>query len=291
MPPYKKQHFLPAAYLKYFSDDQTICNRKSWVYRFDGDIERRVPVDSQCFEDYFYSKEKAAEIEQYFNHSETIYCDFVDKVRAGIEPSRKHFGDLFLFMVDLSLRNAIHKNSIGQEELEAYQVRINFFYQVILLGRAPKDVSIAKIRDHIASHWRLEIFSAPRDFKFATSDNPSLFATCRQSINGRSQLQLILVPLDPSNLAVAFDKRFLSIPLAPLTGLDVQRINASQIINAESCIYGCQALSDNDKENVRNAFLTRPEAVSEVTPLGWRSYMNYIPPSFLSFVTINPPLF
>jgi hypothetical protein len=86
MPAFKKQHYLPAAYLKYFSDDQAVCNRKSWIWRHDGKEPRRVPVESQCFGNYFYSKENAAESEHGFMQREVRYCKFVDELRAGTEP-------------------------------------------------------------------------------------------------------------------------------------------------------------------------------------------------------------
>ena len=94
MPAYKKQHYLPAAYLKYFSKDQALCNRNSWIWRYDGKVTRRVPVESQCFRDYFYSKENAAKWEHEFQRREESYCRFVDELRAGKEPSRIGHGDL-----------------------------------------------------------------------------------------------------------------------------------------------------------------------------------------------------
>src|SRR5277367_5694359 len=120
MPAYKKQHYLPSAYLKYFSVDQRICNRKSSVWRFDGKIQRCVPIESQCFSDYLYSKKEAAEIESKFQSRENNYCQIVDKIRANKEPTGHNFGDLFLSMFDFYLRNAIHKNRTGKEGIDAY---------------------------------------------------------------------------------------------------------------------------------------------------------------------------
>jgi hypothetical protein len=109
VPDYKRQHYLPAAYLKYFSVDQTQCNRDALVWRFDGEGQRLVPVKSQCHDDYFYSKEKAEEIEQTFGILESEYCECVDKIRAGEQLSEKQCGRLMLFMIDLFLRNDIHE--------------------------------------------------------------------------------------------------------------------------------------------------------------------------------------
>jgi hypothetical protein len=130
MPAYKKQHYLPAAYLKYFADDQAVCTRKSSTWRYDGKEQRRVPVESQCFKDYFYSKKNAAEAEKGFHSREMRYCKFVDELRAGKEPSRNSHGDLLLNMIDLQLRNGVHKNLTDDEGLEAYNVRLALFLAV-----------------------------------------------------------------------------------------------------------------------------------------------------------------
>ena len=95
------------------------------IVHFEGRIAQwaaKVPVESQCFGNYFYSKENAAEAEQGFQWREVSYCKFVDELRAGKEPSRISHGDLFLNMADLHLRNAIHKNLTKDEGLEAYNV-------------------------------------------------------------------------------------------------------------------------------------------------------------------------
>jgi hypothetical protein len=112
---YKNQHYLPASYLRYFSENQSRCRRDSFVWQFDGKNARRVPVGSQCFKKYFYSKTDPAATEMMFQQREEIYCRFVDIIRAGQEPEIQNFGDLFLCMCDLNLRNATHKNSTGHE--------------------------------------------------------------------------------------------------------------------------------------------------------------------------------
>ena len=290
MPAYKKQHYLPATYLKYFSDVQSECSRKkSWVWRFDGAEMRRVPVESQCAKDYFYSKQKAAEIEKHFQKLENMYGDFVDKVRSGQEPPRINFGDLFLFMADLNLRNAIHKNHTGEEGIEAYEKRLNLFFQLILMRNTGKEFSVENVKIHIASNWRLEIVSAPADCQFATSDNPSIFGTCRKPINGRSQLQLILTPLDPGHLAIAFDRRIMWVQKMPACILDVQRLNNAQISNAENCVYKSTQYTASDLLNLTGAFSAKGKVVSEVTSERWRSFMLYIPTNYFSFMTMKPP--
>jgi hypothetical protein len=291
MPAYKKQHFLPTSYLKYFSEDQKACNPQSFIWRCDGNEVRRVPVRSQCFGDYFYSKENPQEIEQIFNRREVIYCQFVEKIRAKQEPDRKSFGDLFLCMADISLRNGIHKNLTGKEGVEAYNIRLIVFFSAMLLEKPNELFPIETIKRHLHSYWRMEIISAPAEFHFATSDNPSLFTTCRRSVPGRrSPLQLIILPLDPAHIAVAFDRRFMWVQQRQATVADVQTINYNQIVNAENCVYKSRAFSDGESEIVRNTFSQKTKPVSQVTADGWHTYMQYLPPQhYFSFMQMKPP--
>jgi hypothetical protein len=153
MAEFKKQHYLPASYLKYFTDDATKRNRNSSVWRLDATTQRRVPVASQCHSDYFYSKTKAKEAESTFHPREEVYCKIVDEVSAGKELEVKRMGDLFLCMFDLHLRNAIHENRTKEEGFEAYGHRLNMFLFQMLISGDGKACSIEQIKQHITNNW------------------------------------------------------------------------------------------------------------------------------------------
>jgi len=293
MPAYKNQHFLPSGYLKYFSDDQLNCNRKSWVWRCDGEKMLRVPIDSQCFGKYLYSKENPAETEKIFQYREGIYCRFVDMIRTGQEPPGKLFGDFFLCMVDLHLRNAIHKNLTGQEGIDAYNLRINMFLARILVCKSDGDFSIPTVREHIRSFWRMEIIRAPADIQFVTSDHPSVFTTCRNSSSSSSgALHLILLPIDLNNVAVAFDKRFLWLNKGIATPRDMDTFNVGQIQNAESCIYSSRFFGEQELRSVQTIFAKKNPPNCEVTAESWKLTMQYLPPEHhFSFMRLKPPRF
>ncbi len=211
MPAYKKQHYLPVSYLKYFSDDQSNRGRDSWFWRFDGTCSRRVPVASQCFGDYHYSKKHPAETEMMFQPREEKWCEIVDQFNNGVDPSRLDHGDLFLGMVDLCVRNAVHKNQTEDEGIEAYEIRLELFFCRLLLGIVgdafPAEPTEA-VKDHLFKYWRLEVIKAQSGSFFITSDNPSIFITCKTASPGQNPpLQMIIVPLCPTMTAVAFDRR------------------------------------------------------------------------------------
>ena len=149
MPAYKDQHWLPSAYLKYFSVDQQDCTRKTLIWRLDGNTERCVPVESQCSANYFYSKEKPTETEQMFQINENAYCDCIDRMRKKRELVDRNIGDLLLSMFDFHLRNAAHKNQIGKEGIEAYSRRVCIFIGQILLGREDETITKLDIKHHL----------------------------------------------------------------------------------------------------------------------------------------------
>lgn len=293
MPPFKKQHFLPSSYLKYFSDDQMNCGRKSCTWRFDGKEMRRVPVESQGFENYFYSKEKAAETERLFQPREEIYCHFVDQIRLGKEPPRKSFGDFFLCMFDLHLRNAAHKNLTSGEGVSAYQARLTMFFSQLLVGGDHADCTIPKVKDHIQTHWRMEIIPAPPEYQFLTSDHPSIFMTCTHAASkARNALQMILLPVDPLHTAVAFDRRFISLRNQVATPSDVQTLNVGQVQNCEKCVYSSDSIDDNDRQSLAWVFKTKKASSCEVTDKGWKLTTAYLPPeNHFSFMQAKPLLF
>lgn len=292
MPPYKKQHYLPAAYFKYFSDDQLSCSRKSNVWRYDGKSARRVIVESQGFDDYFYSKESPAETEKLFKGREDSYCRFLDTLRAGQEPSEIEYGDLFLSMADLNLRNAIHKNLTGKEGVDAYNHRLEIFFAKLLLGDTHENTPPNKqtIIQHLINFWRIEVIPAPPSHEFATSDNPSVFATSgRPSSNGRLPLESIFLPLDPHHLAFAFDRRSISARKQQATFADVWWFNHVQIHNSEDCVYKASPFSEQELAVVQEPFSNKSTPVCEVTNDGWRSYFLRIPTEFpLSFAAFSP---
>jgi hypothetical protein len=158
MPEYKRQHYLPAAYLKYFSVDQNCCTRDSKVWRFDGSQQRLTRVENECFENYGYSRQRPAEAESLFHASESGYCNFLDTIRSGQEPSGASRGDLLLFMFDLYLRNRVHENLTGQEGIEAYKRRTDHFLADIIGADNAK--STQEIGRLISDNWRVSILDS-----------------------------------------------------------------------------------------------------------------------------------
>ena len=73
--------------------------------------------------------------------------------------------------------------------------------------------------------------------EFLTSDNPS-FCIWRPGIQeNEPDLEMIALPLTPTVIAVAYDRRLIRIISDQLTIDDERNLNEGQIVNAISCVY------------------------------------------------------
>ena len=293
MPAYKDQHWLPSAYLKYFSVDQQDCTRKSFTWRLDGKTERCVPVESQCSANYFYSKETPAETEQMFQINENVYCDCIDKIRMKRELTGRNPGDLLLAMFDFHLRNAAHKNQIGKEGIEAYGRRVGIFIGQILLGREDEAITKLDVKSHLENFWRVRIISAPADHQFVTSDHPSVWRTLGQVLpRFKTKLHLIALPINAKSVAIGFDRRVVEIVSYDATSKDVGTFNASQIENSEKCLYMSQLLPPEQMTFFQECFSKKPASQSEIVEEGWKFPWYTLPPDhYFSFMRLRPLLF
>ena len=288
MPPYKRQHFLPAAYLKYFSTDQNSCNRESKVWRCDGKTARCVSVVSQCFGDYFYSRDNAAGVEANFQISEKLYCGCVDKIKANRPLTENEYGSLLIVMIDFHLRNAIHENQTGKEEIEAYRLRSRLFTQQILLGRTDDLITKQDMIAHVEKYWSMQILTVQSGNQVFTSDNPSVWHTFRKNKPG---VHLITLPLTPFHVAVAFDRRVLQVEDGILTAEDQQTLNAGQIENAAQAVYASIEFPTDNMTLFGELFMQKSKAGCFVNRQTWSLSMKFVLPGFMfSFVKMNPPL-
>jgi hypothetical protein len=109
--------------------------------------------------------------------------------------------------------------------------------------------------------------------------------------DGKPPLQLIFIPLDPHYVAVAFDRRYISIQKQEATLADVTAFNLIQTQAAVNCVYKSSPFSDSDVLRLQNIFGKKTKAVCELTDHGWRSYLIHLPEeSRFSFMQLTPPV-
>ncbi len=74
MPPYKNQHYVPQFYFRLYSTDaETI-----WMYNASEQRCMKVPIKTQCQEDYFYGKNP--EIEKHFSVGEGMFNSLLSRI-------------------------------------------------------------------------------------------------------------------------------------------------------------------------------------------------------------------
>jgi len=294
---YKKQHFLPVSYLSNFSDDTTKRDRNSFVWRIDKERQVRVPVNSQCYENFFYSQSDPEAAEKSFHRREGAFCKIMNDLWQTEDLVEISMGDLFQYMFDLNLRNAAHENRTQREGFVAYQHRMNMFLTQLLLNAdasklTPEQLG-EKIKLHIKINWRMEVVKAAPDTEFITSDHPSIFMTCTTPIpRPQNALQMILLPLNPTHTAIAFDRRRVWVDIRPTaTESDMMAMNISQLGNARTCIYCAREFNADELANCRNQFEIRPKNKSIIDDSKWSLCMTYLEPKFqFSFLELKPPL-
>ena len=290
MPPYKRQHYLPAGYLKNFSIDQTKCNRESWIWRFNATRVQAVPVVSQCSADYHYSRTQPEQTEAMFHKLEQRYCHCIDALKSGKNLSTQQYGDLLVTMFDLHLRNAAHLNRTGKEGIAAYNTRSRVFLNEILLGRSGSAVTREEIAVHIETHWHLRILLSSPNSIFMTSDHPSAWISLKAR---QTALHMVLLPLTPTYIAVAFDKRFVKIVDKLVTHDDMFTLNATQIENSVQNVYASVHLPEQELALVKKQLAGKPqESPCEVSENTWKLRLQGLSPeNHFSFLRLIPPLF
>jgi hypothetical protein len=173
MPPYKRQHWLPAVYLKNFSRNPEL-GRRAFVWRYDGKTMIEVAVESQCGANFFYSKEQAETAEKRFWQSETAYENCVKLIREKKPSSTVDYFSLIFTIFDFHARNAIYANNTGKEGLYAYELRMGLLIREMLLGRQEGDLDDVEVFQHLHKYWRVRVLAPSAGSGLMTSDNPAL---------------------------------------------------------------------------------------------------------------------
>lgn len=203
MPEYKRQHYLPAAYLKDFSADAAKATRKSHVCRIDVRNSRSVSVESQCSGDYLFSRRAPKVTEEMFQEMEAAYVTALQKIWEGGAPNSFEYFALIVCMFELYTRNLAHGRSANLEGVEAYQRRNSTFMSRLILERQRDELAtFPEMLAHLKEFWRVRLFRSPGG-EILTSDHP-----CRVGNWDRNEaVRFAFMPVTSHVYAVAFDRR------------------------------------------------------------------------------------
>jgi hypothetical protein len=281
---YKKQHYLPAAYLKQFSADGIQATRKSKVCRTDAKRCLFVPVESQCAEDYHYSKSSAETVEKFFKSGEDLYAHIAKVARERKVPTTHDYFGLILMMFDLHLRSISYRNRTDQENYQAYLLRLAYLRAEVLTGKKGEIVSDAESMEHLTNFWRVRLLEAPADSELVTSDSPSIW--CNWDIV--DQPHCVIMPVLPQFCAVAYDERFSRVD-GNLTERDTAKLNVWQVRHCEECIFSLSMPTAQQVSVFQGHMMNRSPRENYTDSKSWNMHRvtldGEVPFSFLSKVS------
>lgn len=281
VPDYKKQHYLPVCYLKNFSL-QPELGRRAPIWRFDGKTTREVPVDSQCREDYFYSKSRASLAERFFQSSEKLFVHFLSVVASGRIPSKADYYGLLLSLFDMHIRTEAYENATGREELDAYKMRALGIKRV-LVGRveSPPDPSDDEIISSLQRNWRVGILPNLSEVELFTSTHPSILWGERRK---GETVNAVILPLKPNLLAIGYNRNFVRIEGNRVTTADALSLNRLQCHNASAAIFSARELKYSAAQAVREELELRRQVRATTSLDGWDMGALKFPITALSFL-------
>jgi hypothetical protein len=280
MPAYRRQHYLPAVYLKQFSADGPNATRTSSIWRLDQQRSVCVSVESQCAKDYFYSLCDPEGTEEMFRGMEAAYGRIAQKIWSGEDSTERDFFGLILMMFDLHCRNVCYANRTQEENVHAYRVRIHCLRQ-ILMGDTCGTVSDQQFGEHLRTVWRVRLLKATRGDELATCDNPVLWFTFDET----ADLHLMVMPVTPFYCAVAFDRRFSRAVGSNLSTTDESHLNNLQVLNCCECLFTLNELTAGEQQSVRDKWKGREKPFGYVDEKQWSASLKLADRDCFSFLT------
>lgn len=263
----KRQHYLPAVYLKQFSPDAQNATRKSSLWRLGATGQAFVKVEDQCREAFHYSKSRSRQAEDLFQEGETLYGDALAQVWQGSRATRRQYYGLIIMMMSLHLRNPAYKNFTPLNNLDLYLGLERTFMAQVLMADVPGERSQDEMWNYLSEVWQVTIMKTPGEL--FTSDNPSLFCAMDDS----RDLHFILLPVTPKYCAVAFDKRYLEIT-GPMMAEDLLAIYNLLVGASNQALFSHRQFTSEESEVLSNM-----RKVKE--PLGGHIDGTYWTPNFL----------
>jgi len=273
-----RQHYLPAVYLQQFSVDGSQGGRGSMVWRLSSRINQDVVVEDQCYERFYNSESDPARAEAVFQNYEGLYGQLAQRIwrHEEAESQRNYFG-LVAFMISLHFRNPAYANRTKDERIAVY---VDLEGEFLVQSLGVRVNSLSPSLEHLqlfTDAWDVRLMTA-EEAPLLTSDNPSM-------VFHQDELpRLIILPVTPGCIAVAFDKRcFPSIHSQSLTRADIERMNRLQIHSCVKAVFSSEQIKPDDEAEIRKCWTTRTPPPGFVDFENWgANYRGMEPFDFLS---------
>lgn len=282
MAPYKKQHFLPLAYLGHFGRPHDTPLRQRKIWRVSETHAGEVPVGTQCQEDYFYSKDRARLCESYFGGIESVYARQMAAIGRGETLTHEAMFNFFLCAVDFYARGCKFRVSEEKEEFAFYLKRMEIFKKR-LISDDLLDARDEARRAYLLKEWDFAIIPFP-DTAVLTSDSPSIWFS---SSSSGDQLRGVLMPLTPRGCFVGAHRSSYRIIRKAATNDDALVVTRNEIENCVDAVYFSDALDETEITTIRTQLAKR--AIPVPISHGWQfELIDYDKNPNLSFVAPAP---
>lgn len=256
----KNQHYMNVSYLRRFSIDPTIDNRKKlMIFRLDKghQTSKLVPTESQCFDPFYYSKIEASarSMEDALRMMENNFGKIVDKLVKDKDLSSKEEASLFRILIIQHLRTRSYKSHIEHvkledntyREYENYERLLDDAFRLFTLINSfginnEKYVSFKEVIDAghridapIDKNWkyinlRIDEKISNR-YRFVTSCHPVLLFS---NNSAKIPVTLIIMPYTPIKAIIAYHDTYHKLIKNKVgTQSDIGYINQNIIIRAE----------------------------------------------------------
>lgn len=287
----RKQHWLPASYLQFFTIDPNEQHREGYLYRISKEGCRRVEVETQGVSKFHYRRQNTHQSEGLFQVLESDYPGLIRKAVSKQPLSGNEQCKLLLSIVALSCRNPSLTNQTGWENWDVFVSLSNSFLENHLgvppyttgqqelqaianaiksaqltnplpLDGMPSDdefVRMAHILNFVGSTFRVAfIKNLGGEGRLFTSDFPTLFFSLDQL-----NVPLMLMPVTPSLLAVAYNARSFEVRHDLLSSKDFQLIQEFLLVQADKAFFA-SAMHEDDSHSLSEALRNR-----KVRSEGW----------------------
>lgn len=249
----KRPHYVPSAYLQFWSETGSPKGRTSVIYAADENGGSTRKSGNTAIVKNFYSDSNPNEAEEYFQEFETDWAKLIKQFLAGKGPKPHILSGLLLLQSGYYLlRNRSFENKSDKERIEIYKHSIEAYWRDVLMNNKMGE-SKEECSKILMENWVCHLLPC-KDENFVTSDNPTLTL----NYDGQSPA-IIYLPINPKWAVIALKKDVLKLSGSKITNEDVKNLNSYMSMNCNREIYSCEPFEDEDISSFKKWIDRRPE--------------------------------
>ncbi len=270
MAKFKNQHFVPQAYLRQFACD---ADKKN-IFVLIGNEWKEASIRGQCQKGYFFSRQHAQEIEERIAWGESL----LKKVSNRVENHRYSSALIFL-LFELHFKSSRYYCDSKIERVTQLNKIIENYLQETLLKQVEYTMETnesVELLYALQCSWKLKKYSFGSG-ALITSDSPVIPIL----IGGR--LSMIIWPLNPSSIIIAYDLSFISNIRPAKEGQNfVDALNNLLALGCHKRIYSCHKRAYEDTKSLSKYILAGSDKKEEWLYIDSLDNALQITSSFLS---------